>query len=342
MPRPLFNFIANPSMVGSPQDLEALRNLPYERGVSACAHHMWTWPTYRYLRDHTDLNVILSTEYDPGAINITTHRWLNILGVKPHKFFTVSARADWGPCPFVNIEVVQNQAQEGPHAVWIPHWTQQGLIPRDPTRRDITNVGYCGATTELNTINLAQIEQDLMAMGCRLLLKGTGKWHDMHNIDILIAIRSLDRNPHHRKPCTKLRNAWRAGIPCIAGYDSAYAQVGEPGKDYVRVESYQQLLDAVKLLKSSPSLRASLVQAGCEKIKRWSDDEVLRRWVEFLKGSCLERYNQWNVLMSRERLRAIMKRYTFLGVDRLVYPIARPLIPRLKGLIGLTPTGFIR
>jgi hypothetical protein len=304
--------------------MERLRQLPYDKGKAEAGLHFYTWPTYQKLRDHTDWDIRFTSEYIHEAINITDYWSMLRLGVYPHKFFTVATRSDWPAKPFANLEIVHNRVQVSSRATWIPHWTQQGLIPRDQTRQGPLNVGYCGDIKNLQ-ISVDTFVQDLERMGCKLLLKGSDQWHDMHDIDISIAVRSLDHKLHNHKPCLKLRNAWRAGVPFIGGWDSAYTHVGEPGVDYLRVGSYDDLLGSINLLIQDSQLRTSLVSAGREKAHVWSDKHLLERWMVFFLDICFHRFYSWSSLSSFERLRALGSRGAYIGVERVVKPPLRSL-----------------
>lgn len=324
MTLPIINFIPNLSVDCSPSEMQRLRSLPYQEGKVEAGLHFYTWPTYRQLSDRTDWDIRFTPEYIPGAINVTDYLSMLRLGVLPHRYFIVATRSDWPAKPYSSLEIVHNKLQVSSRAIWIPHWSQQGLISRDESRQRAVNIGYCGAPKNL-AVSLDSFVQDIEKLGCKFVIKGSDQWHDMNDIDILVALRSVDRNPHNHKPCLKLRNAWRAGVPFVGGWDSAYSQVGHPGVDYLRVGSYSELIDSITMLVEDPRMRARLVDAGNKKAKIWSDAHLLERWIAFFHDVCFERFNAWSSLSSLERLRCLPARAAYIGVERVTKPPLRAL-----------------
>jgi glycosyltransferase involved in cell wall biosynthesis len=113
-------------------------------------------------------------------------------------------------------------------------------------------------------------------------LPGLDHGADLSQVDALVGIRSLDTRTHDRKPASKLVNAWLAGIPFIGGYDSAFAQVGTPGEDYLRVGNLEELKDALIRLREDAELYARLVQAGRQRATAHDRAAVTTAWLKFL------------------------------------------------------------
>lgn len=156
----------------------------------------------------------------------------------PQGMFLAGVIADGLPHPSAHCHIAQNAAHAHrlPRDIFMPHWTQPGLLTRDPVRGNtFERVAFYGTKSnlapELQTPEWA--EHLLHTVGCTFDIRSAEHWHDCHDVDVVLAVRTFGRQRQLHKPATKLYNAWRAGIPFIGGRDSAFAADGNPGRDYL-------------------------------------------------------------------------------------------------------------
>jgi hypothetical protein len=226
--------------------------MEWEEGTVACMMHAWVWPLYCRLRDR-NLSVSFSYSLLPDAVNFihgeVARYQLSATDLRRH--YIVGIRADFRPFPFSNIEVVQNKLSVKGRAFYMPHFSQPGLLPRGAKRNVVENVCFSGQIENFD-VDVQRFEHDLAKLGCRFVYRKVGEWQDMEDIDVLLGFRSLSRENYNTKPPTKLFNAWLAGIPFIGGFDSACEQVGTPGKDYIQVYTYEELIRMIARLNREP------------------------------------------------------------------------------------------
>ena len=285
----------NYHLVGNPEhgdSLEELRAMAWSDGVVMCTRHTWVWPIFRQLKDR-GFRATFSYELEEGAVNIIHGQIARGL-LAPADFkkhFIIGIRADYRPFPYGQFEIVQNETTAGGRRVYMPLYPQPGLIPRDERRAGVETVCFSGRAQ--NSFGLDQVGRELEKIGCRFVFKGEGEWQNMDDVDVLLGIRSFSKKPYHDKPATKLFNAWLAGIPFIGGYDSAFEQCGEPGVNYLRVSSRDELMSEMRRLKDDPALYASIVREGKTAGQRYAAERVTDRWVEFLEGPAAVEYRAW-------------------------------------------------
>lgn len=253
----------------------------------------WCMLTYLRLRARSDRPLRLSNRPDRAAINVVHAHQLAGLGGARDCFF-VSARADLDNRLFAHAQVVQNRAQSGPDAVWIDHWPQPGLLARERPIEAVRAVGYLGIVYNGNLALGEEYWTTLLATrGMAFVKPEVEHWHDYRALDAVIAVRSLDERAHPRKPASKLINAWHAGVPFVGGADSAYAQIGRAGHDYLRVTSVEEIMAALDALAEDPGLRQRLIANGREAARRHGDEVIARRWLECLDGPIAARWRRW-------------------------------------------------
>jgi len=293
-------------------ELTRLRELAWDQGRVECKAHMWVWPAYCALK-HTisNVNVELSVAPRPDAVNFIAANGLRkVHGFHPGRFFTVALRADGRPFPYAHFEVVQNRHSEGANRIYIPHLPQPGLVPRDRSRSRVTRVAFAGESGNLFR-NIAELIPLFRDIGLDFALKGPGDWHDLSDVDLLLGIRSLDRQRHHSKPPTKLFNAWHADIPFIAGFDSAYEQCGLPGHDYVRVSNLSELKLAIQRLANDQDLYRSIVENGKVSRARYTVEIIGHTWAEVIDQAILPAYWRWRSGFAGTRIADLGRRGAF-------------------------------
>ncbi|MFZ4116721.1 MAG: glycosyltransferase [Chthoniobacterales bacterium] len=198
-------------------------------------------------------------------------------------FFLVDIVADGLPHPAAHLHLVQNRAhaERLPRSLFIPHWPQPHLIPRDPVRGSLfKKISFFGDSNNLAPELCSPQWQERLQkeLGMTLEIRGAHRWHDYHDVDGVIAIRDFSRSRHLEKPATKLYNAWHAGVPFIGGRDSAYAADGHPGQDYLVGTSPENVFQHLKKLQEDTDLRARLVQQGFQAGAAYTREAILDRW----------------------------------------------------------------
>lgn len=282
------HFIANPAVS---DDLGALRSLAWEDGTIACTMHSWVWPVYCRMKMRGG-NVSIGYALEADAVNfIHGQNARKLLSSNDfRKYYIIGVRADFRPFPYGKFEIVQNKHTAGRHRIYMPHLPQPGLVVRDADR-EVVNVCFSGRVQ--NSIDIGRLEGDLQKMGCQVVFKGVGKWHEMSDVDILLGIRSFSKDSHDTKPPTKLINAWLAGIPFIGGYDSAFDQVGTSGENYLRVSSFEELVDSIETLTTNESLYQQLVDKGKKAGEAYTVDKTSDLWVRFFEEQVTPSFELW-------------------------------------------------
>ncbi|TIN26420.1 glycosyltransferase [Mesorhizobium sp.] len=250
----------------------------------------WTVQSYLILRQHRE-NLTISTEPMLDRINIAhVSSWRQISSCV--RCYKVSARADYRRKYDVDFEILQNATNlKNSRQIYLPHWPSPRLKPRSADRSGVENVAYAG---ELGVRNIAKsLKASDQVKGFRFLTIDRQRWHDLSNVDVLIAIRDFSTKLFVDKPPTKLINAWHAGIPLIGGYDSAFSQIGIPGVDYIRVRSESELEAALQRLRDDPEYYSSIVEAGRVRSKEYTRESIAQEWLRAIDGPITDDWAAW-------------------------------------------------
>lgn len=191
--------------------------------------------------------------------------------------------ADAPPHPAAALYIVQNRIQQQyiPDSFFVPHWPQPKMIPRSPSRGNrFENIAFVGDPCHLAPELQQQEWYDHLrnTLGLSFSIKPPNQWHDYSEIDGIVAIRSFSQSRYLSKPATKLYNAWLAGIPFIGGRDIAYADEGNPGKNYLVATSPKELLMHLRHLKENQSLREQLVAEGHHQGVLYTQQKTIEHW----------------------------------------------------------------
>ena len=289
-PDPRINFIVQAE---SDARLQELCHMNVDRDWRSLSdgENTWSLQTFHRLRE-AGRDPTCSRHLLPDRINFAHAAYLRAIDT-PRDAFVVCLQADFPRVPWADLRVVQNQCQvRGDAARWIPHWPQPGLVARKPNRTTVHCVAHAGRSWMLAGTR-ASWDEALRKIGCEFKHLGPEKWNDLSEVDVLLAIRSFDRRIYKTKPPSKLLNAWIAGIPLVAGHDSAFSQIGTPGKDYFRVASLVEACDAIRHLKEDPSLYRDMVERGRKRAEEYSKDRIVERWIHFIDSQVIPRYEHW-------------------------------------------------
>ena len=263
----------------------------------------WNLQAYLILKQRGNLNVTCSNHFVPGCINIIhSDGLINLRGTS--KDFIVCVKGDFPWRKWAHYHIVQNQNELKTNTSFLPLWVQPGLIKRNADRKGVSRVAYAGQTWNGNLAGTEETWTSLFKPhGIEFVNLPTGACHNLRDIDVLIGIRSFDDKPYNSKPPSKLVNAWHAHIPFIGGHDSAFKQVGTPGKDYLLATTPGEVLNAVLQMRDDPNLYQSLVNNGIEKATQFTREAIAKKWENILTGPVVERLNQWEQRQDFERNR---------------------------------------
>jgi hypothetical protein len=270
----------------------------------------WGLRTYLNLkREH--FNVEIATRLAPGKICVVLARDLQL---RPHlaDSFVVGCCADHGKSVISDIEIVQNSASvESDTDILVPHWPQPGLTPRGQERGNrIENLVYKGRSHNLyHEFRSPEFNEKLTALGVRLSIddeKGREipDWGDFRTADLVLAVRDLTERDALLKPASKLVNAWIAGSPALLGPEPAFRELRESHLDYIEVRTVDDVLDAIRRLKSDPALYHRMIANGFKRAEDFTRDRIVKRWVEVLSGPVADHYRRW---LKEGRVRRLAK-----------------------------------
>jgi len=287
--------------------------------------HSWCLTAYILLRQR-GRPVTCGPQFQSGCINVA-----HVSSIEPFSFarnhFIVAVRADYTPRPLANLHLVQNKSQAGANSYWLPHWPQPGLIPRSPDRVGVKVVAYAGQNYYLAG-GTSEWQRELSKHGLEFRMMPPDRWNDFSGVDVLVAIRSFDGYAYNRKPPTKLINAWHARVPLVAGNDSAYRQLGTPGKNYLVCNTLTEAVSRIVQLAREPAEYAYLVANGSDLAREYSRDKIAETWEGFLDSVAGPRYQEWVRKGCRSR-----SKYLGLNLVSLARAMARDARHRLVGPI---------
>jgi hypothetical protein len=252
--------------------------------------NVWTVQTYLHLRDAGVPCEITQTLPSEGIL-IAHRKSVPRNFVPPRGMLFVCLRADATFHPYAHWHVVQNRSAVSRWypSIYLPHWPQPGMLPRDPDRGDTwENAVFSGdpgcMAKEMQGSSWEEVLKDLGLQWHRF---GPEKWHDFRTTDVVVAVRGFDRHRHTNKPPTKLFNAWHAGTPAILGRESAYQQERRDALDFLEVGSFAEVIAALRRLKESPELRRAMREHGFGRATESDPAVITARWREFLETTVI-------------------------------------------------------
>jgi hypothetical protein len=273
-------------------------------GLAATAQNM-IYQTWFWLREAGVSCDLVKSLPKEGIVIFVSNTFSPHLVLPPHLFY-VDVLADARLLPSTHFHLIQNQAKARwtPHSLFVPHWPQPSLIPRDPRRGSrLEKISFFGdpdnLAPELQTPEwINQLRREL---GMFLDFKENKDWHDYSDTDVVLAIRDFSRSPHYHKPATKLYNAWLAGVPFIGGRDSAYAIDGRPGIDYLVATSPQQVINYLRRFKEDVTLRQQLVTRGQESGAAFSRETIVLQWKQLVEETLPTLAEKWKKKSALQR-----------------------------------------
>lgn len=242
------------------------------------------WPVQTYLRlREWRVGMSIAPEPKPGAINIAHVTAWHELGRRRGEY-RVSVRADYRRVYDVDFEVLQNpEACQSPQQGYICYWPVPGILPREASRGELARLAYAGRPGARNLSALFDRDGFELRNGKRVEFVRIAKeqWHDMRQVDAVVAIRSFSREAYPDKPPSKLINAWHGRVPLIGGWDSAFASIGTPGEDYLRVASEEEFHAALEMLGDAQTYDR-MVANGASKALAFTPERIAAQWLELI------------------------------------------------------------
>ncbi|MEP5155349.1 glycosyltransferase [Planktotalea sp.] len=285
------HFVVPPSFaeqvaVLSDQSLE--RDYPYWLG----GRFNWVAQTWLVLRQYRE-GLTIGTAPQPGEINFAHVMGWRGSGTRVGEF-RVSFRADYPRMFDVDFEILQNPAVSvSAQQAYLPYWPVPGLIPRDSARKGLKTLAYAGRLGPRNLVNGLR-DPNVPVDGVEFRVIEPHLWHDLSGIDALVAIRSFDKSEHNTKPPSKLFSAWRAGVPLIAGWDSAFSTVGDAGVDYIRVQNTDEFYQALTRLQNEAGYYERIVEAGRARVSEVSHEAIAATWLECIDERIMPAFDEWH------------------------------------------------
>ena len=317
MSPPIRFYLPNPIPADMPQSPDAYWT--GFRGYMRGGVYAWTVQTFQRLRD-AGMNVELSDKLPSEGILVSHRKSIPRDYNPPAAVSFVCLRADATFHPFAHWHVTLNESARNSWypSVYMPHWPQPGLIPRDPARGDRwENAAFFGddacIANEMRGGEWAEILRDLKLNWNHVPPE---KWHDFSEVDVVVAIRDfVGKHRYANKPPTKLFNAWHAGVPAILGRESAYELQRRGELDYLEARTVPDLVAALRRLRDEPELRRAMVANGRERAKETDYAVITERWRAFFEhmvipayeksrngGAWPQRWHRWNgVLKTKAR-----------------------------------------
>jgi hypothetical protein len=254
---------------------------------------IWIVQAFHVLRDRGH-DVTFSGSLHEGSINVLhvdDFSW-----DRPSwKAFTVGVRADRDPVFATHSDIVQNRScRWRPRDIFIPHWPQPGLLPRQPERgATLETLVYMGKEANLAPeFRAERFQRELADLGLRLIIREES-WWDYRDADVVLAVRGGSPAYLRIKPASKLVNAWLAGCPAILSAEPGYREIRTSPLDYIEAATPGQVIEALARLRSDPDLYRGMVEQGRVRAADYTTDAVAQCWERALAGPISQSYEDW-------------------------------------------------
>ena len=247
----------------------------------------WVWQTWGALRRAGCVTEVV-TDIPAKGIVITMASLLPPDFCAPQGLFVADIVADALPHPGAHLHLVQNAAHSKRLrcSVYVPHWPQPGLMPRDARRgHTFERVCFFGDPANLDSTlrTKAWAESLRTRTGAVFELRSAERWHDYNDVDAVVAARDFSGRPQLRKPATKLHNAWLAGVPFVGSNESALGSGGHSGRTYLSAGSPTGMLGRLEELSRNVEMRKTLVRNGWQQARELTNERMTARWLDLLK-----------------------------------------------------------
>lgn len=247
----------------------------------------WVVQTYLHMRQ-LGLPCELTAQWPEDGVVVAHRDHLPDTWAQRPQRYVVCCLADrMLPHPYADLHVLQNPYQRlrfGAH-VYVPHWPQPGLRPRDAGRgAKMENLAFFGEVGNLApALRAPEFSAWCRQQGMRFSIPSRDAWADYRRVDVVIAVRQFSSEwSAFDKPATKLFNAWQAGAVPILGKESAYAAEGRHGENCILVSDLSGLKDWLLELRADAPLVRKLLEAGTEALAHRSQQAVAEHWARVL------------------------------------------------------------
>jgi hypothetical protein len=285
------HFLIPPEFANALEDLQKRvvgRDYPYW----VVGELNWVVQSWLILRDYRD-GMSIGAEPRPNVVNFSHSLVWRARGARLGEF-RLGVRADFPRLFDVDFEILQNPAVRlSSRQAYLPYWPVPGIVPRDSDRTGLKTIAYAGFLGQRNLASQLCDGGHRAFGGLNFVVVPPEQWHDMSQIDLLVAIRSFDKQEHPTKPPSKLINAWIGGIPLVAGWDSAYSATGTPMTDYIRISTESEFKEQVDRLRTDPIYYDRFVEAGRKRAPEFSRERIANAWLAILDGPVQQTYLQW-------------------------------------------------
>lgn len=267
----------NLTLATLPQTMLEFETWLPQHATRVIARETWTLQTYLRLKE-AGADVELVSEPPVDGIVIAHADSFGELVAGPYRICICGDRMY---SVEAELYVVQNQNDPRKPAYFMPFWPQFGLIPRKADREP-KNVMYYGWEGQLAPeLRTKKFMDAVTAAGFTThYIYDFRQWTDYSQTDIVLAVRSFDKNVHNSKPAVKLYNAWLAGVPAIIGHESACLALRETPLDYLEARSPEEVISHINSLKN-PRLYSQMVVNGHQRATRFTPKAITKRWLDF-------------------------------------------------------------
>lgn len=258
----------------------------------------WTYQTYSNIRGKIECKLV---DYFPDEGILIAHRDYLPDRLKEKKLLIICIKPDRRRSPFAQIHVVQNQKDKllnSNKKLWescfIHYWSQPDIIKSKTSLKQFENIGFFGLQRNLvSDFKTSEFKRRLKKLNLTLKIIPKERWNDYSNIDAVLAVRSFRKDSAYNKPATKLYNAWMAGVPVIAGPESAYRAERRSKLDYIEINSVEGTINALKELKENAELRKNMIENGFVRAKEFTVEKITQEWVDFINNTAIPYYKIW-------------------------------------------------
>lgn len=241
---------------------------------------VWTFQTMLSLNYyyHGQIECSWGTECRPDAINLM-HNDHYGSRVKPWVGVTVVARADRPPVIGPDYVVEQNpEVASLPGRLFMPHWPQPGLQPRERDDDTVKVVAYFGHKDSFPVeYNTDYFRQRLAKQGIELRIS-FDNWTDYQDVDICVSFRKEHSHKLSRKPASKLINSWLGKTVMVCDDEPSYRAIRKSELDYLIAKTPDEAFDAIMKLKNTPELYRQMREQGEKRLQEYSREAVTACW----------------------------------------------------------------
>jgi hypothetical protein len=301
--------------------------LPEEvlRASSGGNMNSWLLLVYHWFRA-VGCAATIGPEIRDNAINLVSARgFRRSYRMNPAFFLTV--RADAHAQMMANFVMYQNgKFPERRDTANVIHWQQSGMIPRDPGRGNAIKVlSYMGTPQNLHhDFQSDMFRAALKDIGVELDLRfrnqvsGQHAWEDYSKTDVVLAVRGNSRYMAGIKPCTKLSNAWFAGVPAFVGPEPAYLEVWQSELDFFEAHRPEQVIAGIKRLRDEPGLYAAMVANGHSRSGPYTNEAIVDQWIDIINTKVAPEYERWHA-------RPTFLKWPFMATGIALEPLMKAL-----------------